>query len=536
MEKEPIIVAIELGSSKIAGIAGKLKDGTMQIIAYAEDHTSDCMKRGVIYNIEKTTQSIKNVIARLETTLKVRITKVYIGLAGQSLHSVPCVVKRNMQTPTCINQTHIDDITLESHDISIEDYEFIDSFPQKYVIDSNEVSDPVGVVGTELEGHYLNIVANRKIRNNIITCFDNTDVLIEEYKIQPCELAANVLTETERRSGTAVVDFGAATTTIVVYKNNIIRLLSTIPLGFDNIRQDLCSLQLDDSEAETLLLKYGTGSTENTAEEAVPDYTTSDGRQIKISEIRYIIEARLTEILTNVAHQLGHTEYATQLLGGMVLTGGGANMPYLDRVVTRILKIDKIRTAHKLVEPVIKNSTLTNLSTDSTISCGIISLLLSGEVNCVSDREAGSPNIFDVHDTQDTINQHKAEVAETHKIESEAIATLEAIKGSLREAIVKMQKASEAVTADPANKRKRTEAEDLILQCTSIIDDTYDRCTSQLIGKDKYKMVLKEAEDLIAKRDEQENLLSDTIKKAAKQSSLAYRLGRWLDNLINEAD
>ena len=76
-EQETIIVAIELGSSKIAGIAGKMKDGTMQILAYAEDKTTDCVKRGVVYNIEKTTQSIKTVVSKLETALKMKERNTY---------------------------------------------------------------------------------------------------------------------------------------------------------------------------------------------------------------------------------------------------------------------------------------------------------------------------------------------------------------------------------------------------------------------------------------------------------------------------
>ena len=96
------IVAIELGSSKISGIAGKKKDGTMQVLAYAEEKTAGCIKRGVVYNIEKTYQSINTIIQKLEAVLKTKITRAYIGLGGQSMRSYKCVIKRNLLTQSYI--------------------------------------------------------------------------------------------------------------------------------------------------------------------------------------------------------------------------------------------------------------------------------------------------------------------------------------------------------------------------------------------------------------------------------------------------
>ena len=152
VEQEAIIVAIELGSSKISGIAGKMKDGTMQILAYAEDKTTDCVKRGVVYNIEKTTLSIKTIISKLEAALKMKITSTYIGLGGQSVRSVKSVVQKNMLTPTYITQAHIDLITDESHAVPYEDNELIGYFTQEFVVDTNVAADPVGIMGTNIEG------------------------------------------------------------------------------------------------------------------------------------------------------------------------------------------------------------------------------------------------------------------------------------------------------------------------------------------------------------------------------------------------
>lgn len=534
-DNEPIIVAIEIGSSKIAGIAGKMKEGTMQVVAYAEDQTPDCVKRGVVYNIEKTSLCIKNVISRLEAIMKQRVTSVYVGLGGQSVHSELKVVHNNLQTPTCINQTNIDALTADSYEVTRENYELVGSFTQDYTVDSSITSDPVGIVGTYLEGRFLNVIANVKLKNNINTCFDNTDVQILDYKVSVCELAKNILTETEKRSGCALVDFGAGTTTIVVYKNNIVRLVSTIPLGFNNIIQDLCSLQIEQSEAEELLIKYGNGVPGDgySQEEAPTDYQTSDGRTIEIAMIQFIIEARLSEILSNVRTQISRSDYSENLLGGIIITGGGANIKNLDRAVMRHVNLDKVRTAKKLVEPVIKNSTLTNLSLDNCMTNTIVSILLSGTANCVGG-EVGDPDIFVRQQTAAEIGMRKVTAVSAQKEEEEALAALEDVKGKLREAIVQLQQAAEDVEEHQSNKRVRNNARAVIDNANALLGTLYEKATHTLLGKDKYKQALRESDDLIAKRDEEIKKLEDTIRTAERNTSVITRMADWINDLLTE--
>ena len=251
------IVAIELGSSKIVGIAGKKKDGTMQILAYAEEKTAGCVKRGVVYNIEKTYQSINAIISKLEAVLKTKITRAYVGLGGQSMRSYKCVIKRNLLTQSYITNDLIDAIRQESCEIPFNDYEMLENFPQEYVVDSSVIADPVGVMGTNIEGEFLDVIAKNSLRTNIETVFANAGVEIVEGLIAPLQLANGVLTDAEKRSGCALVDLGADTTTLLVYKNNIVRYLVTIPLGSNNINKDLCTLPIDEAETEDLKLKYG---------------------------------------------------------------------------------------------------------------------------------------------------------------------------------------------------------------------------------------------------------------------------------------
>ncbi len=536
VEQESIIVAIELGSSKISGIAGKMKDGTMQILAYAEDKTTDCVKRGVVYNIEKTTLSIKTIISKLEAALKMKITRTYIGLGGQSVRSVKSVVQKNMLTPTYINQAHIDLITDESHEVPYEDNELIGYFNQEFVVDTNVAADPVGIMGTNIEGKFLNVIANCRIRNNIKTSFENIGIDIADYRLSAFELANSVLTDAEKRSGTALIDFGAGTTTISVLKNNIVRQIITLPMGISNITQDLCDLQIEPSEAEQLMLTYADATADITADEEneqLKTYTTSDGRQIEVREIHRIIGARLHEILLNVENQLHNSDYADKLLGGIVITGGGANIPNIEKACTSTLKVDKVRVARKLIPPIIKNSDITTLSLESTTSCTIVSLLLSGSENCVGEEYKG-PDMFRENEKVQEIEAHKEAAARLQQEEDRALEYIEQTKTQLRETILKLQQTSEAITNDESNKKLHKAAEAFIEEAHGIITDDFKQNKDLLVGKDKYKQSLREADILITKCDEEAEGLKNLLKELTKKNSFLGKVNRWIDDILKE--
>lgn len=534
--RESIIVAIELGSSRIAGIAGKMKDGTMQVVAYAEDRTTDCIKRGIVYNIEKTTQSIRNVIGKLESTLKQNITCVYIGLGGQSVRSINTVVKRNMLTPTYINQQHIDSITDESHEITLDDSELIAYFTQDFVVDTNAaVVDPVGIMGTNIEGKFLNIVANHRLKQNVNTTFENLGLNIADYKLTAFEVANNVLTDTEKRSGCALIYFGAGTTSIVVLKSNIVRQVVTIPLGTNNIIQDLCSEQIQQSEAEQLFVKYANAIIEDVDYDSeTPEiYNTADGLDIEVPMIRHIIYARYNEIMRNVKSQLNKNDFVDQLIGGIIVTGSGASIKNIDKSCAAVLGIDKVRIARKVITPVIKNSTLTNLNIESPANTTLLSLLLAGTENCAGDNYSG-PDIFSDRERDKQIQVNKEQAAEMHKEEDEALAKLEDTKESLRNIILKMQHSKKNIEEDSSIKSRWTAAEELITECDNLIDpDELKAQTALLTGKDKFKQAVREADELIAKRDAIRLELSDTLEKAKKDNNILSRIGRYLNDLLN---
>ena len=346
MATTDFIAAIELSSSKISGIAGKKNsDGSMQVLAYAREDASSFIHKGAIYNIDKTAQALTSIINKLEGQLNNSIAKVYVGIGGQSLRTVRNAVSRTLEEEGIISQELIDSICDENLEVPLADMSVLDVAPQEYKIDNNLQADPVGVAGKHITGQFLNIVARASLKKNLEHSFEQAKVEIADLLIAPVILAHAVLTENEMRSGCALVDLGADTTTVAVYKNNILRYLSVLPLGGSTITHDITSLQMEEEDAEKLKLQYGNALNEEEEDTEAPAVCTlDDGRTIELSLLNNIIGARAEEILANVWNQLQLSGYEDKLFSGVVFTGGGSNLKNLEEAFRKLSKVEKIKT------------------------------------------------------------------------------------------------------------------------------------------------------------------------------------------------
>ena len=218
MATTDFIAAIELSSSKISGIAGKKSsDGSIQVLAYAREDASPFIHKGAIYNIDKAAQALTSIINKLEGQLNNSIAKVYVGIGGQSLRTVRNAVSRTLEEESIISQELVDEICDENRDVPLVDMSVLDVAPQEYKIDNTLHVEPVGVAGRYITGQFLNIVARASLKKNLEHSFEQAKVEIaDDLLVAPTALAKAVLTENEMRSGCALVDFGADTTTVLV--------------------------------------------------------------------------------------------------------------------------------------------------------------------------------------------------------------------------------------------------------------------------------------------------------------------------------
>ena len=382
MATTEFIAAIELGSSRIAGIAGrKHADGSLEVLAYAREDSSTFVRKGQVYNIDKAAHAIHNIVSRLEEQLHHSIAQVYAGIGGQSLRTAENQVSRLLDEEGIISDELVDELCYENRDLPLSDMCVLDVAPQEYKIDNTLHADPVGVTGRSITGRYQNIIARHALKKNLEQSFEKASVKIAGLLVSPLALAPAVLTENEMRAGCALVDLGAATTTVQVYKNNILRYLCVLPLGGNNISHDLTGLKIEETEAEDLKLRYGDAlyKEDENGSDAPASCLLNDGRAVKLGELNDIVGARAEEIMSNAWNQIQLSGYENELFSGVVLTGGNANLPNTEALFRSLSHTDKVRTA-AFVQEVVSgyDDDLTHDGRQNTL----LGLLVAGTENC----------------------------------------------------------------------------------------------------------------------------------------------------------
>lgn len=346
MSTTDFIAAIELSSSRIAGIAGKRRnDGSIEVQAYACADSSAFVRKGQVYNIDKAAHAIQDMVAALEGQLGETIAKVYAGIGGQSLRTVENHVSQTLDEEKIISAGLVDTLCDENRDLPLADFCVLDVAPQEFNIDNTLYTEPVGVSGRHITARFLNLVARHQLRKNLEQAFEKAGVKLADMPVAPLAMARAVLTENETRAGCALIDLGAGTTTVQVYKNNLLRYLCVLPLGGNNITRDLTCLKIEESEAENLKLRYGSALYIEDETEPQESCLLEDGREVKLSELNDIIGARAEEILCNAWNQIQLSGYENELFAGTVLTGGASALPDTESLFRKVSRTDKVRTA-----------------------------------------------------------------------------------------------------------------------------------------------------------------------------------------------
>jgi cell division protein FtsA len=189
-----------------------------------------------------------------------------------------------------------------------------------------------------------------------------------------------------------LVDLGADTTTVSVYSKNILRHLAVIPLGGNNITKDIATLQMEESDAEKMKLKYGSAYTDNNDIDNSLKYSIDSDRQVESRKFIEIVEGRLEEIIENVWYQIPN-DYYDKLLGGIILTGGGSNMKNIEQAFINHTHVDKIRVAKFVTNAI--NATQEDIKAKDGRMNTLLGLLAKGDRNCAGRAISQTGDLFD---------------------------------------------------------------------------------------------------------------------------------------------
>ncbi len=346
------IAAITLGTSQIVGIVGRKEPDGVKVLAYATEQSNGCIRKGVVSNIDKTANCIRSIKTKLDKQLAFRdlgkISKVYVGIGGQSIRSVKNTVSKVFVSSTKIDRKIVKSMQNESENVTYPNAEVFNVISQEYKIGSDQTTDPVGTEGKSIRCEYINVIANPRLRDRVWSSFKDANVSIADTRLIPLVLGENLITEDEKRSGCILIDFGAETTTVSIYRNNILRHLAVIPLGSNTINKDFDNgMQIDYDWSEAFKCEQALAQTDENEQENDKLFIIND-IEYKASELQPVVEARIKEILLNVTHQIELSGFSiNELLGGIIITGRGSALKALETAIQKNIYNVKIRNAQQ---------------------------------------------------------------------------------------------------------------------------------------------------------------------------------------------
>ncbi|MDR1403404.1 MAG: cell division protein FtsA [Tannerellaceae bacterium] len=384
------IVAIDLGTSYIKGIIGvRSHAGIFTVIACEAESSANCIRRGVVYNVENTANRITTLLRKLANKAPgVQIKKVYVGVGGQSIRSIDHVVVNSLGADSEVRKETIDALYKECQAFKPDGLEALSIVSPTFYLDGNQENNPVGIPCSRIEAHYKLIVCRPSLKRHVMNSIaERAKIEIQGIFISPLALADVVLSEDEKDLGCALLDFGAGIASLTIFKSKRLIRLCTIPLGSHLITRDLTSLHIVESEAERLKKTYGdaTADRENDSSVQVNSINGAGIRQIKLSEINEVVEARLQEILENVQARLVESGIVGKLNAGMIITGGGASLKNFDEAVRE-------RFGTTVRYAAVNKTFFEKTSAPIEPEFGVVAgLLLKGTMNCSYTPPVSSP-------------------------------------------------------------------------------------------------------------------------------------------------
>lgn len=320
--EEKNIIAIEIGSSKIKGALGSYSpSGGLTVKAVEEEPLLDWVRYGAVSNVEETSRIVSHIIRKIENrTDNDKVAQVYVALGGRSCSSRRNDVEQNLPEEVEITDEILHQLHTDAARVSLPDRDLLAVVTREYLVDNKHVEKPKGTVGRNVRYSANLITCRIPSKRNIDIIFkDKLHMDIAGYQVRQLAIGDIVLSSQERRLGCMLVDFGAETTTVSIYRGGYLQYMATLPLGSRNITRDLTALHFLEEKAEEIKRREGNASGN------VTNMQPLNG--IDITAINNYVSNRAGEIIANIRKQIEYAGYRpSDLSAGIIIVGRGANL------------------------------------------------------------------------------------------------------------------------------------------------------------------------------------------------------------------
>ncbi len=330
-EYKDLVVGLDIGTAKVMVVVAEVLPGGELKLAGLGIAPSNGLKRGVVVNIDATVQSIQQALKEAELMADCKIGRVYTGITGshiRGINSSGMVAVKDKE----VTQADVARVVETARAINISsDQRLLLVEPQEFVIDGQDVKEPIGMSGMRLEAKVHIVTGAQSAAENIIKCVRRCGLEVDQLMLNPLASSQAVLTEDERELGVCLVDIGAGTTDVAIFTNGAIRHTAVIPIAGDLITSDIAmALRTPTKDAEDIKVEHGYAKqllADPDSQVEVPGLGDRGPRMLSKQALAGVIEPRIEEIFSLVQQVVRESGYEEVLSSGIVLTGGSAVMP-----------------------------------------------------------------------------------------------------------------------------------------------------------------------------------------------------------------
>lgn len=339
---EEIIVGIDVGTTKVCTLVGRVEDDkTIRILGVGIEPSAG-IRKGMIVDLAAASQAITRSVEKAESTSGLEITSALVSMAGAHVSSV------NSRGAVAVNGNTIEQYDMihaldQARAVAIPyDREIIHVIQRGFTVDGQDgIRNPKGMHGYRLEVEAHIITASAATSDNLRQCVGAAGVEIQQFVLNPLASAEVVLTDQERQMGVAVCDIGGGTTDLALYVDGDVWHTMVLAVGGNHITQDIAhGLRLSFEQAEDVKKQHGYALRSGVGPEeyfSMRPFGEDRPVQINRQDLAHIIEARVSEIFSLTLQEIKRSGYDGLLPAGMVLTGGSSALPGIKRVAGDVL-------------------------------------------------------------------------------------------------------------------------------------------------------------------------------------------------------
>ena len=337
-QEQPVIVGLDIGTTKIAAIAGRKNEfGKLEILGFGRAN-SNGVQHGMVLNIDQTIKAIQTALENCyASNPSLSISEVYVGIAGHHIKSLQTrgdIVRQ--QNDDEIRQDEIDKLIADQYRTYIPaGDQIIDVIPQEFTVDNfQNIPNPIGYSGVKVGANFHIITGDKNAIRNINRSVEKSGLKTQDLVLQPLASAAAVMCDQDLEAGVAIVDIGGGTTDLAVFYEGILKHTAVIPFGGENITHDIkTGLGVLKTQAEQMKIQFGSALADETKTNAfitIPGLRGMAAKEISVKNLANIIQARMSEIMDFVTFHLKQVGLDNKMLnGGIILTGGGSQLKHL---------------------------------------------------------------------------------------------------------------------------------------------------------------------------------------------------------------